>query len=75
MWAGVYSRELGSQQRLFGEVPQEFGESWGQQDGVSAQDQVGVLFAELEVLGCQMAEAFGGRAEQQGDRAGRRGRP
>lgn len=37
---------------------------------MAAQDQVGVLVAELEVLWRQMAEAFGGRTKQQGDRTG-----
>ncbi len=37
---------------------------------MAAQDEVGVLVAELEVFGRQMAKALGGRTEQQGDRAG-----
>ncbi|MET7901137.1 hypothetical protein ABZS86_06530 [Streptomyces sp. NPDC005355] len=36
---------------------------------MEAQDEVGVLVAELEVLRRQMAETFGGRTEKQGDRA------
>ncbi|MGW7449086.1 hypothetical protein [Kitasatospora sp. NPDC054795] len=67
--ARVGSRELRSQLGLSGKLPKEFGESWRQQDGVAAQDQVGVLVVELEVLRCQMAKTFRGRAEQQGDRA------
>lgn len=41
-------------------MAKELGETWRQ------QDEVDVLVSELEVLGCQMAEAFRGRAEQQG---------
>lgn len=37
---------------------------------MAAQHEVGVLVVELEVLGRQMAETFGGRTEQQGDRTG-----
>ncbi|MEU1506288.1 hypothetical protein [Kitasatospora sp. NPDC005748] len=55
---------------LFGEASQGLGESRGQQHGVTAQDQVGVLVTDLEVFGGQVTEAFGGRAEQQGDRTG-----
>jgi len=66
----VDSRELRPQLGLFGEMSKELGESRRQQDGVAAQLQVGVLVAELEVLRRQMADAFGGRAGQQGDRAG-----
>jgi hypothetical protein len=55
---------------LVGEAAKEFGQARGQQDGVAAQDQGGVFVAELKVLGPQVAEAFGGRAEQQRDRAG-----
>nr|BFD86994.1 hypothetical protein StreXyl84_63950 [Streptomyces sp. Xyl84] len=44
------SRELRPKPGLFGEVPQELGESWRQQDGVAAQDQVGVLAKYLAAL-------------------------
>ncbi|KIZ17592.1 hypothetical protein SNA_14015 [Streptomyces natalensis ATCC 27448] len=54
---------------LFGKLPKELGEPWWQQDGVAAQDQVGVLVTELEVFRRQVAKTFGGQAEQQGDRA------
>lgn len=43
------SRELRPQLGLFGQLPKEFGEPWRKQDGVAAQDQVGVLVTELEV--------------------------
>jgi hypothetical protein len=49
---------------------EEFAEPWRQQDGVAAQDEDGVLVAELESLGRQMTKALGGRAEEQGDHAG-----
>lgn len=37
---------------------------------MAAQDEDGVLVAELESLGRQMTKALGGRAEEQGDHAG-----
>ncbi|WSB24455.1 hypothetical protein OHB02_30110 [Streptomyces albidoflavus] len=51
-------------------MSQELGEPWGQQHGVTAEDQVGVLVARLEVIRRQVADVFGGRAEEQDDRAG-----
>ncbi|MFD3538511.1 hypothetical protein ACFWUQ_03305 [Streptomyces sp. NPDC058662] len=49
---------------------QQPGQSWGQQDGVTAEHQVGVLSTDLQVVGRQIAEPLGGRTEEQGDRAG-----
>jgi hypothetical protein len=37
---------------------------------VAAEDQVHVLVAGLEVVGCQVADTFGGWTEEQGDGAG-----
>ncbi|MGY3206250.1 hypothetical protein [Streptomyces sp. TE5632] len=47
-------------------MPQKLGQQWEQQDSLSAQGKTGVLAAEHEVLGCGMAEAFGGGAETAG---------
>lgn len=38
-WVG--SRKLRPRVGLFGEVAKEFGETWGQQHGVAAQDEAG----------------------------------
>ncbi|WP_327241483.1 hypothetical protein [Streptomyces sp. NBC_01320] len=54
------SRELRPESGLFGKLPKEFGEPWRQQDGVAAQDQVGVLVTEVEVFRRQVAKTFGG---------------
>lgn len=52
-WAGT--RKLWPKLRLFGEVAQELGEARRRWDGVAAQGEAGVLVAELEMLGRQMA--------------------
>lgn len=62
--------ELRARPGLFGAAPEELGQARGKQNGMAAQDQAVVLAAELEVVRRQAAEPFGGRAEQQGDRAG-----